>query len=122
MLNPVGVLFFGAMIRVSQGFTLGLNVTPLRGVFWTLTGSYIQAPGFNPGIYAVTSKPPTPHPERVQHLNPDFSGISAITRKPTDPDPKGVLRFSPEFYPGGSFLNHVLAITSRAYYQCFHFS
>ena len=36
MLNPVGVLFFwGGTIILSQGFTLGLNVIPLRGIFWT---------------------------------------------------------------------------------------
>ena len=61
MLNPVGVLYVGGMVRISQGYTLGLNVEPRWGSHSrTPTGSYIQAPGFNPGIYIISTKPHAP--------------------------------------------------------------
>jgi len=42
------------MIRVSQGFSLGLNVIPLWGIFLDPNGVLHLSPGFYPGIHTIT--------------------------------------------------------------------
>ncbi len=129
MLNPVGVLYMLGDRRISRGFSPGLNVIPLRGIFWTPTGCNIPTPGSTQGYHRIPQNHPAPRrgatfqprvlpgdfPPRDYMLNPvgvlymlgdrrisrGFSpGLHVIPLRGIFLDPNGVQHLNPGFYPG----------------------